>query len=316
MRPDDVTSGGTGEPTALWRDRPWLLGSQYKTDANLAARQSIYAYQRPRHDIARLVLGLAALSGHETVADVGCGNGAYLAELIRRGHAGPVLGVDLSPGMLHAARDRVAQAASPVPGPAASRPTVPGPTVPGPAVPGPAIPGPTVPGLAVLGPAVPGLAVADATALPLPDGAADVVMAPHMLYHVPDPAAAVRELRRVTRAGGRVLVVLNGADHLRELRGLAAGSPLGVVTGWPGQIKLDDGADLLAGCFGSVARHDFTAELVVPDPGPVAAYLLSTRYGRQVPDAQRLVSEVLSGLPTDGDGNFRITTHSGCLVCT
>jgi hypothetical protein len=31
--------------------------------------------------------------------DVGRGNGVYLAGLARRGHAGPVLGMDLSAGM-------------------------------------------------------------------------------------------------------------------------------------------------------------------------------------------------------------------------
>jgi hypothetical protein len=32
---------------------------QYKTDVNLAARQSIYAYQRPPIDLPREILGLA-----------------------------------------------------------------------------------------------------------------------------------------------------------------------------------------------------------------------------------------------------------------
>jgi SAM-dependent methyltransferase len=272
-------------------DRPWLLGTQYKTDGNLAARQSIYAYQRPRHDIASLVIGLAGLSGREAVADVGCGNGVYLAELTRRGHTGPVLGVDLSPGMLHAARDRIARATSSVPGPPASAPAAPGQG------------------------AAPGLVVADASALPLPAGATDLTMAPHMLYHVPDPAAAVRELRRVTRPGGQVLVVLNGEDHLRELREQVADAQQDEVAGRPETITLDVGAELLARCFDSVARHDFTAELVVPDPGPVAAYLLSSRAAQHGPDAQRLVAGVLGGLPTDQAGNFRITTHSGCLIC-
>jgi SAM-dependent methyltransferase len=36
--------------------------------------------------------------------DVGCGNGAYLAELVHRGHAGLVIGLDLSAGMLCAGR--------------------------------------------------------------------------------------------------------------------------------------------------------------------------------------------------------------------
>ncbi|HEY3953713.1 MAG TPA: methyltransferase domain-containing protein [Streptosporangiaceae bacterium] len=303
------------EPSASqWVDRPWLLGTQYKTDGNLAARQSIYAYQRPRHDIARLVIDLAALSGREAVADVGCGNGAYLAELTRRGHAGPVLGVDLSPGMLHAARDRIAQATST---PAQATGSTDSPAASAPAAHSPAT---AAPGSLPV-PAVPGLAVADATALPLPAGATDLTMAPHMLYHVPDPAAAVRELRRVTRPGGQVLVVLNGAHHLRELREQVAAALRDTVTRGRERITLDTGAELLARCFDSVVRHGFTAELVVPGPEPVAAYLLSSRAAQHepdtqhAPDAQRLVAEVLGGLPTDQAGNFRIRTHSGCLVC-
>jgi len=74
-----------------WTGQSYLRESQYKTDVNLAARQSVYAYQQPRIDLVRETLGLAALDGPEVVADVGCGNGRYLAELARRGHAGPAL---------------------------------------------------------------------------------------------------------------------------------------------------------------------------------------------------------------------------------
>jgi len=38
------------------------------------------------------------------VVDVGCGNGRYLAELRRRGHCGPVVGLDLSAGMARESR--------------------------------------------------------------------------------------------------------------------------------------------------------------------------------------------------------------------
>ena len=44
-----------------WTDQSYLRESQYKTDVNLAARQSIYAYQQPRIDLARETL---ELGGH------------------------------------------------------------------------------------------------------------------------------------------------------------------------------------------------------------------------------------------------------------
>jgi hypothetical protein len=56
---------------------------------------------------------------------------------------------------------------------------------------------------------------ADVAALPVRDGAFDVVLAVHMLYHVPDRSAAVGELRRVLAPGGVCVAVTNGAQHLR-----------------------------------------------------------------------------------------------------
>jgi SAM-dependent methyltransferase len=265
---------GAGDAARLWADRSFLRDVQYKTDVNLAARQSIYAYQEPPIDLAREILSLAGPSGHEVVADIGCGNGPYLAELARRGHAGPVVGADLSPGMLHAAKGRAPEAA---------------------------------------------LLVADATALPFPDGTADLTLAMHMLYHVPEPERAVRELRRITRPGGQVIVALNGEDHLRELRDLVAAALASL--GWEPssllreRISLDQGEALLRSQFTSVTRHDFAGQLRVPDPEPVAAYVRSMRETARLPDARPLVEAVTSRLRAAPDAVFRITTRSGCLVC-
>ena len=48
--------------------------------------------------------------------------------------------------------------------------------------------------------------LADADGLPLAAGRVDGVLAAGLLTHVPDPAATLRELRRVTRVGGTLAV--------------------------------------------------------------------------------------------------------------
>ena len=49
-------------------------------------------------------------------------------------------------------------------------------------------------------------------ALPVPDASFDVVLCSQVLEHCDDPAQAVRELRRVTRPGGRVLASTHGVQ--------------------------------------------------------------------------------------------------------
>ncbi len=266
-----------GPSADRWADRAFLREVQYRTDANLAARQSIYAYQQPPVNLTTRVLDLAAPAGPEVVADIGCGNGLYLAELARRGHVGHVLGIDMSTGMLRAARQRADDAGRP--------------------------------GLALL--------AADATALPLRDGAADLTFAMHMLYHVPEPRRAVAELRRVTRPGGRLIVGLNGEDHLQEMRDVitAALNSIGLDPVPHDRLSLDHGELLLRSVFGSVSRHDFVSKLLLPGPEPVADYVRSTSEAMYVAESERLIAAVSSRLPARSGAAFEVTTHSGCLVC-
>jgi SAM-dependent methyltransferase len=290
--------------TEPWADRAFLRGSQYKTDANLAARQSIYAYQHPRIDLAARVLDLAAPARSDIIVDVGCGNGMYLAELARRGCAGRVLGVDLSFGMLAAARDRVRGAANDVITASPAHPAA-----------SPADPAAGPDGAAGSRSAAVALASADATALPLRDSVAGLVLAPHMLYHVPDPADALRELRRVTRPGGRVVIVLNGPDHLRELRAAVAAAR-GADPGAMGErVRLDDGESLARSFFPQVTRHDFVAQLRVPSPGPIAEYARSMSGTSHEAEPERVAETVAADFPRTAGGHYVITSHSGCLVC-
>ena len=59
----------------------------------------------------------------------------------------------------------------------------------------------------------------DATALPYPDGSFDLTATLRTLHHVPHPERVLAELARVTRRGGRMLVVdqLGPADPLEAI---------------------------------------------------------------------------------------------------
>jgi SAM-dependent methyltransferase len=278
--------------TDRWGDRDFLRDVQYRTDANLAARQSIYAYQHPRIDLPARVLDLASPEAVTVIADIGCGNGAYLAELAKRGVAAQVIGADLSAGMLAAARQRL--------GGVNSAQTIVSDRNSGSALARPA-------GRVAL-------AVADAVSLPIQDGAADLTLAMHMLYHVPDPPLALREFRRITRTGGRVVIGLNGASHLRQLRDVID-TVLGGSRRPHERVTLDDGETLARPLFTTVTRHDFVAEVRILSEAPIAAYLRSISEAHQAADPDRLVADVLAALPRTPDAHFTITTHAGCLVC-
>jgi SAM-dependent methyltransferase len=292
-------------PPDPWADPAHLRSVQYKTDANLAARQSIYAFQHPPLDLPARVLDLAAPAESDTIADIGCGNGRYLAELARRGFPGRVVGTDLSPGMLQAARDHLNAAA-------ASRAAFAAGSVAAAALAAAASAAKT-PSLAPIA-----LVSADATALPLRDGAADVTIAAHMLYHVPEPADALGELRRVTRPGGRVILVLNGTGHLRELRAAIATARGQDPADLAERLTLDDGEALARSFFPWITRHEFTAGLRIPDRAPIADYLRSLpghpQDANAGPAPDSLIESVLSTLTATPDGHYVITTHAGCLV--
>jgi SAM-dependent methyltransferase len=60
------------------------------------------------------------------------------------------------------------------------------------------------------------LLLADCTRLPLPDASAAAIVSANVLEHVPDDAAALREMRRLLRPGGRAAVVVPAGPGLYD----------------------------------------------------------------------------------------------------
>jgi len=122
--------------------------------------------------------------------------------------------------------------------------------------------------------------VADVQQLPFEQAAFDLVIANHMLYHVPDRAKAFGEIQRVLRRGGRFHAATNGRGHLRELGELAvrfAPDAASWVAGHGDSISftLENGADQIGRHFSHVELRRYEDALVVTEAQPLLAYVLS-----------------------------------------
>ncbi|HEX7168408.1 MAG TPA: class I SAM-dependent methyltransferase [Acidimicrobiales bacterium] len=123
--------------------------------------------------------------------------------------------------------------------------------------------------------------VADAQALPFRDAVAAAVLLPHMLYHVPDPVAALCEARRVVRPGGTVAVVTNDPSHLRTMRNAMKDALLAVGVQPVASVEAHfDGRNapaMLAAVFDSVETTPLEGVVRLDRPEPALAHLDSTR---------------------------------------
>lgn len=176
-----------------------------------------------------------------------------------------------------------------------------------------------------------GLVAGDAARLPFADGAFDVALAGHMLYHVSDPAAGARELARVLRPAGALIAVTNGAGHVAELHELfvaaAAAAGDGVRPPDPlvdnvARFSMENGIDVLTGAFATIRTARLPGRLEVPDPEPVLAYLDSTRTTREPVltagvtwEDVRREAAVLVRSRLEAEGTFAVTTDVGLFLC-
>ena len=177
------------------------------------------------------------------------------------------------------------------------------------------------------GVARPALVNGDAEHLPIRDRVADVALAMHMLYHVPDIPRAIAELRRVVRPGGHALVAANASGGLAELHRLrwdsiaaVAGQPV-QPWNWFSRFNLDNGVPLLEAAFEDVDVRLLTRELQIPEPDPVVAFLDSQTLPEGVLpeglDWSAVVDEMRrrATVRIAEEGFFGVTVRLGVLVC-
>ena len=168
----------TDDPFLAFASAAYVAEAEPELEASTAAWLEEQAARPLIQAVAERSFAFMALEPGDAVLDVGCGVGVLLPALAAAvGPGGRVVGLDHSVGLLRRAQRRIDEAG--------------------------------------LGSEV-RLAHGDALRLPFPDATFDVAHIERVLMHLDEPDAAIRELRRVTRPGGRVLcaeVFPNGVEY-------------------------------------------------------------------------------------------------------
>lgn len=177
------------------------------------------------------------------------------------------------------------------------------------------------------------VAMSDVMQLPYPDDKFDVIMANHMLYHVSDVDAALKEIKRVLKPDGKILAATNSIHTMPELQVLMRRAIVLLTRYGATQVRppafpsdsfaLENGTRILAHHFFAVVRHDLPSQLVFTDIEPAITYLESMRDLRQesLPDdvawedmmliMRQQITQLIKHL-----GKLEINKVSGVLVAS
>ena len=170
----------------------------------------------------------------------------------------------------------------------------------------------------------------DAMRLPLPDSCCDVVLANHMLYHIPQIEQAVAEVHRVLRPGGHFVAATNARDAMQafitevEEACHALGYPAEIPPS-PARLRftLENGWDFLRPCLPNVEQDAFESVLLFSEAAPPVAYINSLRhiYGPQLPEGlawETLIGQVERQIRSKvaARGEYRVAKTTGVFVAT
>jgi len=161
--------------------------------------------------------------------------------------------------------------------------------------------------------------VLDVQNIPFADDSFDVIFANFMLYHVPDLARGLAELRRVLKPGGVLFAMTNGANHMRDLYQFAAAidpsiDPAAIFS--HRSFSSQNGKAALEAAFAEVRYHAFESALVVDAAQPIIDYVWSMM---TIP-GETFVGEKEASLRTQleeriaADGHIRIEKESGLFI--
>lgn len=159
--------------------------------------------------------------------------------------------------------------------------------------------------------------IIDVQDIPYEDECFDVVIARHMLYHVPDIDKALSEIKRVLKPNGKFYVSTNGSENMKELKDLVNGynkdtkyNPQKVFAD---KFGIENGTEILKRYFNNVKLEKFDGQIVVDKAEPVVGYVTSgmnTKKGKFDGFYDYVKAEI------EKVGAIKINTRSGMFIAS
>ena len=154
--------------------------------------------------------------------------------------------------------------------------------------------------------------VCDAQMVPFAEASFDAIVANHMLYHVPDRAKVITEIKRVLKTGGHFIATTVGDNHMKEITDCFRRIHKSEVwESFANLFTLENGLDQMKPFFPNVTVSHYEDNLHVTELEPLIAYF---RSGMR---AGELSEDEFSKLKTDLEkelkekGRIFITKDSG-----
>lgn len=261
-------------------DTKEVVKEQYKNSSNLDARLNLHNYNTNKEDWNLWFFSRMQIPQGARVLELGCGNGLLWKKNENLiQHSWDITLSDFSEGMLESAKKTLESGSD---NSSFKYETI------------------------------------DIQNIPYEDESFDIVIARHMLYHVPDLDKALCEVNRVLKKGGTFYASTNGKGHMEELNKLANAfdKDFDFTGRFNDKFGIDNGAEILGRYFSEVKMEEFRGLIVVEEVEPVVSYIASTMSSRAVLRDENRLKEFYAYMEKELEkaGAFRITTRGGLLA--
>lgn len=160
--------------------------------------------------------------------------------------------------------------------------------------------------------------VIDAQDIPFPMSFFDVVIANHILFHVPDISKSLVEIKRVLKPGGCLYASTNGRVHLAEFHAWKTKyfqEEFSTDLENPAdRFGLENGENQLRQYFSRIELVPYLDQLLIPDIDPIIRYLKSW-FGSDLPPDKEDIFRSFLKKKLNKDGIIKITKDSGLFKC-